>query len=43
MLYDRYYLQNRKAIAFEKIANHTKYKKRNLPSYLHIFRLNFDK
>ena len=26
-----------KAITFEKIANHTKYKKPNVPSHLHIF------
>ena len=26
ILYDRYYLQNCKAITFEKITNHTKYK-----------------
>ena len=26
-----------KAITFEKIANHTEYKKPNVPSYLHIF------
>ena len=32
-----------KAITFEKIANHTKYKKSNVPSHLHIFWLNFDK
>ena len=43
MLYDRYYLQNCKAITFEKIAVHTKYKKPNVPSHLHIFWLNFDK
>ena len=36
ILYDRYYLQNFKAITFEKIANHTKYKKPNVPSHLHI-------
>ena len=27
---------NCKAITFEKIANHTKYKKPNVPSHLHI-------
>ena len=43
MLYDRYYLRNCEAITFEKIANHTKYKKPNVPSHLHIFRPNFDK
>ena len=32
-----YYLQNCKAITIEKIANHTKYKKPNVPSHLHIF------
>ena len=37
ILYDRYYLQNCKAITFEKIANHTKCKKPNVPSHLHIF------
>ena len=40
---DRYYLQNCKAITFEKIANHTKYEKPNVPSHLHIFWLNFNK
>ena len=30
ILYDRYYLQNCKVITFEKIANHTKYKKPNV-------------
>ena len=30
-----------KAITFEKIANHTKYKKPNVSRHLHIFRLNF--
>ena len=43
ILYDRYYLQNSKAITFEKIANHTKYQKPNIPSHLHIFCLIFDK
>ena len=37
ILRDRYHLQNCKAITFEKIANHTKYEKRNVPSHLHIF------
>ena len=37
ILYDRYYLQNSKAISFEKIANHAKYEKPNVPSYLYIF------
>ena len=33
ILYDkRYYLQNCKAIPFEKIVNHKKYKKPNAPS-----------
>ena len=36
-------LQNCKATTFENIANHTKHKKPNAPSYLHIFWLNFDK
>ena len=36
-LYDRYYSQNCKVITFEKIANHTKHKKPNVPSHLHIF------
>ena len=35
--YDRYYLKNCKPITFEKFANHTKYKKSNLPSHLQIF------
>ena len=26
-----------------KIVNHTKYRKPNVPSHLHIFRLNFEK
>ena len=43
ILCDRYYLQNCKAITFEKIANHSKDKKPNVPSHLHIFWLNFDK
>ena len=33
ILYERYYLQNYKAITFEKIANHTKYKKLVIPSH----------
>ena len=37
ILYDRYYLQNCKAIAFEKIASHTKDKKPNTPSHFPIF------
>ena len=37
MLYDRYNLQNCKATAIKKIANHTKYKIPNVPSHLHIF------
>ena len=37
MLYDRYYLQNCKATTFEKFANHTEYKKLNVPSHLHLF------
>ena len=37
LLYDRYYLQNCKAIPFEKNANHTKYKEPNVPINLHIF------
>ena len=36
ILYDRYYLQSCKAITFKKIANHTTYKKPNVPSHLHI-------
>ena len=43
ILYNRYHLQNFKAIEFEKIASHTKYKKSNVPSHLHIFSMNFDK
>ena len=43
ILFDRYYLQNCKAIIFEKIGNHKKYKKPNAPSHLHIFWLNFGK
>ena len=43
MLHDRYYFQNCKAISFEKIADHTKYKKPNVQSHLHILWLNFDK
>ena len=30
-LYDKHYLQNCKVITFEKVANHTKYKKPNVP------------
>ena len=37
MLYDRYYLQNCKAITFEKIASETKHKKPIVPSHLYIF------
>ena len=37
MLYDRYYLPNCKAFTFAKILNHTKYKKSNVSSHLHIF------
>ena len=37
ILYDRYDLRNCKTITFEKITNHTKYKKSNVPSRLHIF------
>ena len=37
ILYDRYYLQNCKAITFAKIANRTKYEKPNVSSRLHIF------
>ena len=37
ILYERYYLQNCKDTPFDKIANHTKYKKPNAPSHLHIF------
>ena len=36
MLHGRYYFQNCKAISFEKIADHTKYKKPNVESHLHI-------
>ena len=36
MLQGRYYFQNCKAISFEKIADHTKYKKPNVESHLHI-------
>ena len=43
MLYDRYYLQKCKAITLEKVASHTKYQKSNVPSYLNIFWVNFDK
>ena len=43
MLHGRYYFQNCKAISFEKIADHTKYKKPNVESHLHILWLNFDK
>ena len=42
-LYDRYYLQNCKAIIFERIANQIKYKKPDVPSHFHNFWLNFDK
>ena len=42
VLYDRYYLQNWKAIKYEKIANHRKYRKPNVPSHPHNFWLNFD-
>ena len=37
MVHDRYYLKNCKTITFQKIASHTKYKKPNFPSHLHIF------
>ena len=37
MLYDRYYPHNCKAITFSKILNHTKYKKPNVSSHVHIF------
>ena len=37
ILHDRYYLQNYKVITFEKVENHTKYKKPNVLSHLHIF------
>ena len=40
--YDRYYLQNCKAIPFKKIGKHAKYKELNVPSHLHIFWLNFE-
>ena len=43
ILCDRCYLQNCTSIAFEKIANHTKYKKPNVPSHLNFFWRNFDK
>ena len=43
ILYDRYCWQNCKVITFVKNSNHTKYKKSNVPSHLHIFWLNFDK
>ena len=43
ILYDRDIIQDCKTITFEKIANDTKYKKPNVPSHLHIFRLDFDK
>ena len=37
-------LQNgNKTIKFKKTSNHTKYEQPNVPSYLHIFWLNFDK
>ena len=39
----KYYLQNCKAITFEKIPNHSKHKKPNVPFHIHIFWLNFDK
>ena len=42
ILYDKYYLQNCKAITFEKIANYTKYKKRYVRNHLNVFWLNFD-
>ena len=32
-----------KPSTFEKIANHTNYKKPNVSIHLHIFKLNFDK
>ena len=37
LIYDRYYLQDCKAITFGKIVDHTKYKKPNVPRRLHIF------
>ena len=37
MLYDRSDIQNYKAIPFETIVSHTKYKKTNVPNHLHIF------
>ena len=40
IIYDRYYLQNYKAITFE---NHIQYKKLSVPCHLYIFQLNFDK
>ena len=43
ILYDRYCLQNCKAITFAKIADHTKYKKPNVLSHHHIFWMNSDK
>ena len=44
MQYDRFYLQNCKAITFaKKKINHTKNKLPNGPSHLYIFWLNFDK
>ena len=43
ILYDRDIIQDCKTITFEKIADHTKYKKPNVPSHLHIFRLDFVK
>ena len=42
ILCDIYYLQNCHDITFEKIASHTKYKKPNVSSHLHIFWQNFD-
>ena len=36
ILYDRYYLQNSKAITFEKTRSHTKYKEPNVPSHLYF-------
>ena len=42
-LYDRYYLQTCKAVTFEKITNHAKYKQSNIPGQLYIFCMNSDK
>ena len=42
-LFDRYYLENWKAIAFRKVINHTKYELPNVPNHLCSFWLNFYK